>query len=77
VVRLVALVAAALSVGWLLLRRRIRPGPTLRAVPDLPAPTPPAPPQPRTGTEPLPAGTTPAGTTPAVAHDVVRSFDSL
>jgi predicted flap endonuclease-1-like 5' DNA nuclease len=49
VVRLIALVAVALSVGWLLLRRRIRPGPALRAVPDLPAP---APPQPRTPVAP-------------------------
>jgi len=37
VVRLLALVAVALSVGWLLLRRRIRPAPTLRVVRD-PAP---------------------------------------
>jgi predicted flap endonuclease-1-like 5' DNA nuclease len=35
-VQLLALVVAALSVGWLLLRRRIRPAPALRAVPDLP-----------------------------------------
>jgi len=39
VARLVALwlVAVTLSIGWLLLRRRTRQGPLLRAVPDLPA----------------------------------------
>jgi predicted flap endonuclease-1-like 5' DNA nuclease len=48
VVRLTALLAVALSVGWLLLRRHVRPAPALRVVPD----GPPWPPPPRTPVDP-------------------------
>jgi predicted flap endonuclease-1-like 5' DNA nuclease len=48
VVRLTALLAVALSVGWLLLRRHVRPAPALRVVPD----GPPGPPPPRTPVDP-------------------------
>ncbi len=48
VVRLTALLAVALSVGWLLLRRHVRPAPALRVVPD----GPPGPLPPRTPVDP-------------------------
>jgi len=67
VARLVALwlVAVTLSIGWLLLRRRTRRGPLLRAVPDLPAD---AVPQPRAT---RPAEARPAEAQPAEALQAV------
>jgi predicted flap endonuclease-1-like 5' DNA nuclease len=70
VARLAALwlVGVTLSIGWLLLRRRTRQGPLLRAVPDLPAD---AVRQPRATlpAESLPAESLPAESLPAVAAE--------
>jgi predicted flap endonuclease-1-like 5' DNA nuclease len=88
VVRLTALwlVAVAVSVGWLLLRRRIRPARTLRAVPDLPAESQPSVPRPRAPEPPQPEelgddlrrirGIGP--TTESALHDLgIRSYRQL